>query len=78
MTESKLKECAVCGDPFKWSEDVVVIDDTLRHTRCVTLHPSGYVAFVGDEYIGETENDNGDMAFEILDDGEFIDAGDKE
>ena len=62
------KCCMACGDEFKWDDDVIIVDDKNYHKDCVTLYPTGYVAFIDDECLGETENEDGQMAFEIIDD----------
>jgi len=60
-----MTKCAECVQPFKWDDDVVNVDDRYFHKKCVELVPSGYVAYVNDEYIGEVEYE--DMACFILD-----------
>lgn len=68
----KLKQCEACNDPFNWRDDVVIVDDELYHKYCVTVYPSGYFAMLDDEVLGEVENDDGQSAYEILGDGEFL------
>lgn len=75
---NELKKCSACDDYFEWNDDVIVVDDKFYHRDCVTLYPTGYVAYLDDEYLGETENDDGDAAFEILEDGEYVDVEDEE
>lgn len=62
------KCCKACDDPFNWNDDVIEVSDDLYHKDCVTLYPTGFVAFIGDECLGETENEDGQMACEIIDD----------
>lgn len=62
------KCCTACDDPFKWDDDVIIVGDNLYHKDCVTLYPTGFVAYIDDEFLGETENEDGQMAFEIIDD----------
>lgn len=47
---------------------MVLVEEHAYHKDCVTLYPSGFVAFIDGEYLGETENDDGQMACEIIDD----------
>lgn len=61
-------ECKACDDKFKWDDDVIIVGNSLYHKDCVTLYPTGFVAFIDDECIGETENEDGQMAYEIIDD----------
>ncbi|KQL17664.1 hypothetical protein [Cytobacillus solani] len=63
-----MSKCASCEDEFVWNDDVIIVEDNLYHKDCVTLYPTGYVAFIDDEFLGETENDDGQMAYEIIDD----------
>lgn len=62
------KCCKACDDEFKWDDDVIIVRDNLYHKDCVTLYPTGFVAYIDDEFLGETENEDGQMAFEIIDD----------
>lgn len=62
-----MKECAVCNDPFKWNDDVIKVDDNPYHKDCVKLYPTGFVAYLDDEFLGKTENEDGQMACEIID-----------
>lgn len=66
-------QCEYCLNEFGQFENVILVNDTLYHDYCVTLYPSGYVVFVGDEYIGDSENDEGDSAYEYIDFEEDID-----
>jgi len=60
--------CKACEEKFEWNDIVVVVEDTPYHKDCLSLYPSGYVAFLDDEFLGETENEDGELAFEIIDD----------
>lgn len=71
-----MKRCSVCEEKFVWDEDVVLINNKAYHRDCVTLYPDGYVAFVDDEFLGGTENDDGELAFIALDEGEYIEEED--
>jgi hypothetical protein len=62
-----LNRCVACKDEFRWNDDVIIVDDNLYHKDCVTLYPTGYVAFIDDDFLGETENEDGQMACEIID-----------
>lgn len=68
----KLKRCEACEDPFRWDDDVVIVDDNLYHKNCVELYPTGYFAMLDDEPLGETENYDGETAFTILEDNEYL------
>lgn len=61
-------KCKACDDEFQWQDKVIIVNDNLYHKDCVTLYPTGFVAFLDEECIGETENEDGQMAFEIIDD----------
>jgi len=67
----ELKKCGACSETFSWDNDVIEVDRNYYHKDCVTLYPVGYFAMLDDEPLGETENDDGSMAFEILEDGEY-------
>lgn len=71
MTE-KLERCPSCNEPFEWNETVILVSGDLYHKDCLTLYPTGYVAFDGNHCLGETDNEDGDMAFEHLDDDELL------
>ena len=60
-------QCEYCLNEFLEFDNVILVNDTLYHDYCVTLHPTGYVVFVGDEYIGDSENDEGESAYEYID-----------
>ena len=60
-------KCAACEDKFEWDDTVVVVDDSIYHKDCLSLYPSGFVAFLDGEPLGETENEDGQMACEIID-----------
>jgi hypothetical protein len=66
-SEKIKKKCSACEYEFIWNDCVVIVDDKLYHKDCVTLLPIGYIAMLDDEPLGETENDDGQMAFEIID-----------
>lgn len=70
---SKIKLCEACSETFLWDDDVIIIDDKVYHKDCVSLYPTGYVAFIDDNFLGETENDDGGMAFDWLEKGEYED-----
>lgn len=69
---NKLKKCKACEDPFHWNDDVIEVNDEFYHKNCVELYPTGYFAMLDGEPLGETENEDGSSAFEILDDGEYL------
>lgn len=62
-----MSKCAYCDDLFKWDDEVIIVNDYIYHKDCLTLYPTGYVAFIGDDCIGETENEDGQMAYELID-----------
>ncbi|MBL1228170.1 hypothetical protein IW492_02850 [Enterococcus sp. BWB1-3] len=70
---SRLIECAACLEPFEWNDEVIEVRDDYYHKDCVTLYPIGYVAFLDEDCLGETENDDGQMACSIFDEGQYID-----
>jgi len=62
-----MSKCKACDDPFVWDDKVVIINDENYHDTCLELYPTGYYAVLDDEPLGETENEDGEMAFEIID-----------
>ena len=68
----KLKQCKACEDTFSWNDVIIVVNDELYHKDCVSLYPTGFYAMLDDEPLGETENEDGEMACEILDEGEYL------
>ena len=77
MTD-KLKYCNACDDPFKWDDEIIQVDNDYYHKGCVTLYPTGYCAFIDDNYLGETENSDGDMAYSLLSENEYVDLDEQE
>ena len=71
-----MEKCKVCSDYFKWDDEVIEVDDEYYHKDCVTLYPTGYVAFLDDDFLGETENADGTTAYSILEEGKYIDDED--
>ncbi len=69
---NKLKKCEACEDHFRWDDDVVEVKEKFYHKNCVELYPTGYFAMLDDEPLGETENEDGQMAFEILENDEYL------
>ncbi|GAB0167478.1 hypothetical protein LSPCS325_09150 [Lysinibacillus sp. CTST325] len=67
----KLKRCEACKETFGWRDDVVLVNDEVYHKDCVDLYPTGYYAMLDGEPLGETENEDGSMAFDILCEGEY-------
>ncbi|MFJ8099373.1 hypothetical protein [Lysinibacillus sp. NPDC096212] len=67
----KLKCCEACKETIGWNDDVVLVNDEVYHKDCVELYPTGYYAMLDGEPLGETENDDGSYAFEILNKGEY-------
>jgi len=67
----KLKRCKACEETFVWNEDVILVNDEVYHKDCVQLYPIGYYAMLDDEPLGETENDEGSSAYDILDKGQY-------
>lgn len=75
---NELIECASCMESFKWDDDVIQVKDKYYHEKCVTLYPTGFLAFLDGDCLGETENDNGEMAYSIFDEGQYIDSEESE
>lgn len=67
----KLKRCKACEETFVWNEDVILVNDEVYHKDCVDLYPTGYYAKLDGEPLGETENDDGSSAYDILEEGEY-------
>lgn len=72
--------CEACGEPFKWDDTLIKVNEEHYHDDCVDLYPSGYVAFlkgdISDGFLGETENHDGESAYEIYE--ELLDDVDTE
>jgi len=68
----KLKQCGACSEHFQWNDDVIVVNDDIYHKDCVSLYPTSYFAMLDGEVLGETENEDGSMAFEMLDEDEYL------
>jgi hypothetical protein len=62
-----LNRCVACKDEFRWNDYAIIVDDELYHKNCLELYPTGYYAMLDGEPLGETENDDGQMACEIID-----------
>lgn len=62
-----MSKCTACNDAFVWNDYVIIVDDEVYHKECIELYPTGYFAMLDGEPLGETENDDGEMAFEIID-----------
>lgn len=62
-----MKKCEACEELFEWNDTVVIVDDELYHKNCLDLYPTGYFAMLNGETLGETENEDGQMACEIID-----------
>lgn len=69
-----MKKCSNCGEIFEWNNDVIVAEDGMYtnyfHEECVTLYPTGYVAYVDGDYLGEV-NSEADMAFSVFEPGDY-------
>ncbi|WP_312145675.1 hypothetical protein [Lysinibacillus capsici] len=70
MSEN-LKRCEACNETFSWDDEVILVNDEVYHKDCVQLYPIGYFAMLDGEPLGETENDDGSMAYDILNDNEY-------
>lgn len=65
-------KCKACEDEFYWNDELVVVNDHYYHKDCVTLYPAGFVAFLDDDFLGETENEDGQNAYEVLDEDDLL------
>jgi hypothetical protein len=63
-----MSKCASCEEKFVWNDYVIIVEDNLYHKDCIEIYPIGYFAMLDGEPLGETENEDGQMAFEIIDD----------
>lgn len=62
-----MSKCVACADDFRWNDEVVIVADEVYHKDCLDLYPTGFYAMLDGEMLGETENDDGQMACEIID-----------
>lgn len=69
---SQLKQCSACDNPFKWNNDVIIVDDKFYHKDCVEIYATGYFAMLDGEVLGETENEDGNYAYDVLEEGEYM------
>lgn len=69
----QLIKCKECGEWFEWCEKIIKVENDYYHRNCVEIYPSKYVAFIDSDFIGEVENEDGDVALELLSEGEYID-----
>lgn len=72
-----MKQCQKCNETFKWNDDLIQADDGVYHKDCVTLAPIEWVIMDKDDpcnVIGTTGSEHGNLAFDVLDDGEYIDS----
>lgn len=65
MTEVK-KECVACNDKFRWNDEVILVNDELYHKDCVKIFPMGYFVMLDGEPLGESENEDGELACEYI------------
>lgn len=70
-----MKKCDDCTEVFKWDDDVVDVGGMYFHKACVELVPSAHVAFAGDEFIGEVEDE--DLACLFFSKGEYKEEGEE-
>lgn len=68
----ELVKCPICDEPFNQDDGTIEVRGEYYHEDCVVLYPTVWCAFDGEEYLGVTENDKGDPAFLVLDEGEYI------
>lgn len=66
-----LKRCEACKDTFGMFDEVILVNDEIYHKDCVDLYPTGFFAMIDGESLGETENEDGCSAYEILSQGEY-------
>ncbi|PAE87739.1 hypothetical protein [Shouchella clausii] len=67
-----MTKCKACEDGFYLYDELVVVNDTYYHKDCVSLYPKSYVAFLGDAFLGETENEDGQAAYEVLHEDDLL------
>ena len=68
----KVKRCEACNDPFYMSDTIIEVNNEFYHKDCVELYPTGYFAMLDDNPLGETENDDGTEAWDLFDEGEYL------
>lgn len=68
-----MKLCDECKEPFDWDDSVIHVEekDEIYHRECVNVFPIAYGVMISDNWIGETECENGVSAFEILPEGKY-------
>lgn len=68
----ELKRCKECKETFKWDDDVLMHGDNVYHKECVEVFPISYgIQVIGGDYIGESDNDDGQSAYDALRPGEY-------
>lgn len=61
-----MSKCAACNDEFVWNDTVIIVEETIYHKDCLVLYPTGFYAMLDGELLGETENEDGQMACETI------------
>lgn len=68
----ELKRCEQCEKTFKWDDELVSSGDNFYHKECVHVFPIAYgIQLLNGDYIGESDVEDGEMAFHLLNDGEY-------
>ena len=68
-----MKKCLVCDRNFVEIDEVVSINDEFYHSKCVDFAPIKWAVFRhDDEFIGVAADDDKGMAFDLMDEGDYI------
>lgn len=68
----ELKRCSVCTETFLWDDDVLLHGNDAYHKKCVDVFPIAYgISIPGGDYVGESDNEDGEIAYSALEAGEY-------
>lgn len=68
-----MKKCLVCHQNFENIEEALRVNEEFYHSKCVDLAPTEWAVFrKDDEFIGVVTDDDKGMAFDLMDEGDYI------
>lgn len=68
----KFKRCEECEGTFRWDDKLVSSGDKFYHKECVHVFPITYgIQLLSGDYIGESDTEHGEMAYDALEHGEY-------
>lgn len=72
-TNSNLPVCPDCGEPFKWDDVVIFVDnvDAYYHEKCVNMYPISYLITDKDGDVLGTVDTDANVAFIVMNQDEY-------